>query len=88
MRSKIFISIITLFVGTLLFGTTYSAWVVDNSTSANNIVNVEVPDWKEQLDWAKYRSDASDEENHLIDNTYFLTGLLKLNYKFEELIKF
>ena len=75
MRSKIFIAIITLFVGTLLFGTTYSAWVVDNSTSANNIVNVEVPDWKEQLDWAKYRSDASDEENHLIDNNYLTPSI-------------
>lgn len=49
MRSKLLISIITLFVGALLFGTTYSAWVFNSSTATNNIVQVEVTDWQFNL---------------------------------------
>ena len=45
MRSKLLIPVITLFVGALLFGTTYSAWVFNNSADINNTVQVEVPTW-------------------------------------------
>ena len=45
MRSKLLIPVITLFAGALLFGTTYSAWVFNNSTEINNTVQVEVPEW-------------------------------------------
>lgn len=45
MKSKLLIPIIALFVGALLFGTTYSAWIFNNSTGANNIVQVNVPTW-------------------------------------------
>ena len=45
MRSKFLIPIITLFVGALLFGTTYSAWAFDNTQNINNPVQVEVPTW-------------------------------------------
>lgn len=55
MRSKFLIPIITLFVGALLFGTTYSAWAFGNSIETNNIVQIEVPTWNfgEDLDFAK-----------------------------------
>jgi hypothetical protein len=43
MRSKLLFPVITLFVGALLFGTTYSAWVFNNSADINNTVQVEVP---------------------------------------------
>ncbi len=45
MKSKVLIPIITLFAGTLLVGTTYSAWVFNNSANINNTVQVEVPTW-------------------------------------------
>ena len=45
MRSKLLIPIITLFVGALLFGTTYSAWVFNNSANINNTIQVDVPTW-------------------------------------------
>ena len=50
MRSKFLIPIITLFVGALLFGTTYSAWAFDNTQNINNPVQVEVPTWEFQGD--------------------------------------
>lgn len=54
MRSKLMISIIALFVGALLFGTTYSAWAFGNSIETNNIVQIEVPAWNfEDIDFAK-----------------------------------
>ena len=45
MKSKLLIPIITLFAGAILFGTTYSAWIFNNSNSINNTVQVEVPTW-------------------------------------------
>ena len=54
MRSKLLISIIALFVVALLFGTTYSAWVLDGSVNVNNDVLVDVQEWTfEDSDFAK-----------------------------------
>ena len=45
MKNKLLIPIITLFIGSLLFGTMHSAWVFNNLATTNNIVNVEVTNW-------------------------------------------
>ena len=44
-RNKLLLPIIGLFAATTLIGTTYSAWVYDNSIEVNNNVQVEVPEW-------------------------------------------
>ena len=45
MKNKLLIPIITLFIGSLLFGTVHSAWVFNNLATTNNTVNVEVTNW-------------------------------------------
>lgn len=45
MKNKLLITIITLFIGSLLFGTAHSAWVFNNLAPANNTVHVEVTNW-------------------------------------------
>ena len=45
MKNKLLITIITLFIGSLLFGTTHSAWVFNNLATTNNTVHVEVTNW-------------------------------------------
>ena len=44
-RNKLLLPIIGLFAATTLIGTTYSAWVYNNSIEVNNNVQVEVPNW-------------------------------------------
>ena len=55
MKSKLFFPLIGLFVISLLFGTTYSAWINVNSQSNVNIISNEVPTWQfeEDSDFAK-----------------------------------
>ena len=68
MRSKLLISIIALFVGALLFGTTYSAWVFDNSvTTLENNIQVEVVD-----DWTFEGPDYIGVSN--VSNLNYLTA--------------
>ena len=45
MKNKLLITIITLFIGALLFGTAHSAWVFNNLATTNNTVHVEVTNW-------------------------------------------
>ena len=45
MKNKLLITIITLFIGSLLFGTAHSAWVFNNLATTNNTVHVEVTNW-------------------------------------------
>lgn len=45
MKNKILLPIIGLFAATALVGTTYSAWVFENTISVDNNVQVEVPNW-------------------------------------------
>lgn len=45
MKNKLLITIITLFIGSLLFGTAHSAWVFNSLATTNNTVHVEVTDW-------------------------------------------
>ena len=68
-RRLILIPIISLFASLLLLGTGYAAWTSNTANNVNEVASVNVPEWEEEPDWAKYRVDASDEENHLIDNT-------------------
>lgn len=44
-RNKLLLPIIGLFAAITLIGTTYSAWVYNNSIEVNNNVQVEVPEW-------------------------------------------
>ena len=45
MKNKLLITIITLFIGSLLFGTAHSAWVFNSLATTNNTVHVEVTNW-------------------------------------------
>ena len=45
MKNKFLMPLIMMFVGTLLFGTTYSAWVFTDPTNISNTVQVNVPTW-------------------------------------------
>lgn len=45
MKNKLLITIITLFISSLLFGTAHSAWVFNNLATTNNTVHVEVTNW-------------------------------------------
>ena len=45
MKNKLLITIIILFIGSLLFGTAHSAWVFNNLATTNNTVHVEVTNW-------------------------------------------
>ena len=45
MKNKLLITIITLFIGSLLFGTAHSAWGFNNLVTTNNTVHVEVTNW-------------------------------------------
>ena len=45
MKNKLLIIIITLFLGSLLFGTAHSAWVFNSLATTNNTVHVEVTNW-------------------------------------------
>ena len=67
MKSKLLIPIITLFAGALLFGTTYSAWVFDNSANVDNTANVEF-----EPDWAFEGPDYIDIDN--VSNLSYLTA--------------
>ena len=42
MKNKLLITIITLFIGSLLFGTAHSAWAFNSLATTNNTVHVEV----------------------------------------------
>ena len=44
-RNKLLLPIIGLFAATALIGTTYSAWVFNNTVEVDNNVQVEVADW-------------------------------------------
>lgn len=43
MRNKILLGIIGLFATAVLVGTTYSAWVFENTAAVNNTIQIEVP---------------------------------------------
>lgn len=45
MKNKLLITIITLFIGSLLFETAHSAWVFNSLATTNNTVHVEVTNW-------------------------------------------
>ena len=45
MKNKLLITIIILFIGSLLFGTAHSAWVFNNLATTNNTVHAEVTNW-------------------------------------------
>ena len=45
MKNKILIPLIALLSSSVIFGTCYGAWTLDNSINANNVVQVEVPTW-------------------------------------------
>ena len=45
MKNKLLITIITLFIGSFLFGTAHSTWVFNNLATTNNTVHVEVTNW-------------------------------------------
>lgn len=45
MKNKLLITIITLFIGSLLFGTAHSAWVFNSLATTNNTVHIEVTNW-------------------------------------------
>ena len=45
MKNKFLFSLLTLFACALACGTTYSAWVCNDSFKVDNAVQVEVPDW-------------------------------------------
>ena len=45
MKNKLLITIITLFIGSFLFGTAHSTWVFNNLATTNNTVNVGVTNW-------------------------------------------
>ncbi len=55
MKNKFLMPLIMMFVGALLFGTTYSAWVFTDPTNITNNIQVEVPAWNfgEDSDFAK-----------------------------------
>ena len=55
MKSKFLIPVIALFVGALLFGTTYSAWVSTESKNASQVVEPEVTPWEydHDIDFAR-----------------------------------
>lgn len=42
-RNKLLLPIIGLFAATALIGTTYSAWVFNNTAEVDNNVQVEIP---------------------------------------------
>ena len=50
MKSKFLLPIIGLLASFFLIGTAYSAWVIDNSKSFNNNVEIEVPTWTFERD--------------------------------------
>ena len=68
MRSKLLIPIITLFVGALLFGTTYSAWIFDNSIDIADTAQVEVAN-----NWTFEGPDYISIDN--ISNLSYLTAV-------------
>lgn len=45
MKNKLLITIITLFIVSLLFGMAHSAWVFNSLATTNNTVHVEVTNW-------------------------------------------
>ena len=50
MKSKFLIPVIALFAGALLFGTTYSAWVIDNTVNVDKTVQPAVQSWTFERD--------------------------------------
>ena len=55
MKNKFLIPVIALFIGALLFGTAYSAWVSEDTENAGTSVNTEVTEWtyNRDADFAK-----------------------------------
>lgn len=49
MKNKLLIIIITIFIGSLLFGTAHSAWAFNSLATTDNIVHVEVTNWQFNL---------------------------------------
>ena len=58
MENKFLIPVIALFIGALLFGTTYSAWVADDSINSGTSVDTEVTEWTYNRD-----ADFAKDEN-------------------------
>ena len=43
MKNKLLLSLLTFFASALCIGTTYSTWIMNKDTSANNTMQVEIP---------------------------------------------
>lgn len=67
LRSKFLISLIVLFSCLALFGTTYAAWVYNESNASSNTAQVEVPAWQ-----FAYDTDFSVIDN--VSNCSYLTA--------------
>lgn len=53
MKNKLLITIITLFIGSLLFGTAHSAWVFNSLATTDNVIHTEVTNWHFNLSTLK-----------------------------------